>query len=176
MPMQFIRKLPIPLDTKEKYPISAKAEQQKAINDAEIRNVMSGASDKKLLIIGPCSADYEESVMDYVNRLARIQEDVKDKILIIPRIYTNKPRTTGDGYKGMVHQPNPEASEDMLEGLIAIRRLHTNVLAQTGLSTADDLVYNTNDMPTYSPTVPSWTKDSISFLAEQGFRITDLQV
>ena len=144
MPMQFIRKLPIPLDTKEKYPVSAQAEQQKAINDAEIRDVMSGASDKKLLIIGPCSADNEESVMDYVYRLKKVADKVSDKLVIIPRIYTNKPRTTGDGYKGMLHQPDPMERPDMYKGILAIRHLHARVLTETGLPTADEMLYPSN--------------------------------
>ena len=144
MPMQFIRKLPIPLDTKEKYPVSAKAEHQKALNDAEIRDVMSGVSNKKLLIIGPCSADNEESVMDYVYRLKEVADKVSDKLVIVPRIYTNKPRTTGDGYKGMLHQPDPTERPDMYKGILAIRNLHARVLTETGLPTADEMLYPSN--------------------------------
>ena len=119
--MDFVRKLPIPQDIKKQFPIPEEVKKIKAERDAEIADIFTGKSDKFLLIIGPCSADREDSVLDYVNRLAKVQDKVKDKILIIPRIYTNKPRTTGQGYKGMVHQPDPTKGEDMLEGLISIR-------------------------------------------------------
>ena len=142
--MQFIRKLPIPLDTKEKYPISAVAEESKIKNDAAIKAVFKGESNKMLLVIGPCSADAEEPVMDYVYRLKKIQDEVSDKLIIIPRIYTNKPRTTGDGYKGMLHQPDPEAKPDVYQGVLAIRNLHTRVLTETGLPTADEMLYPSN--------------------------------
>ena len=112
--------------------------------DREIRDIFTGESDKMVLIIGPCSADREDAVLDYCHRLATLQEKCSDKLVLIPRVYTNKPRTTGDGYKGLLHQPDPEKRPDMLEGLIAIRRLHTNVLAQTGLSTADEMLYPDN--------------------------------
>ena len=144
MSMQFIRKLPIPLDTKEKYPISAAAETSKVHNDAAIKSVFKGESNKMLLVIGPCSADAEEPVMDYVYRLKKIQDEVKDKLIIVPRIYTNKPRTTGDGYKGMLHQPDPEAKPDVYQGVLAIRNLHTRVLTETGLPTADEMLYPSN--------------------------------
>ena len=144
MSMNFIRKLPIPLDTKEKYPVSAVAEQTKLQNDAKIREVFESASDKLLLIIGPCSADSEEPVMDYVYRLKKVQEQVADKLIIIPRIYTNKPRTTGDGYKGMLHQPDPNELPDVYKGVLAIRHLHTRVLTETGLPTADEMLYPSN--------------------------------
>ena len=144
MSMQFIRKLPIPLDTKEKYPISAAAEEAKIKNDAAIKAVFKGESDKMLLVIGPCSADAEEPVMDYVYRLKKVQEKVGDKLIIVPRIYTNKPRTTGDGYKGMLHQPNPEEKPDIYQGVLAIRNLHTRVLTETGLPTADEMLYPSN--------------------------------
>ena len=119
MNMQFHRKLPIPQEIKKQFPLSEKAAAVKAVRDEQIAKVFTGESDKFLLIIGPCSADREESVMDYVSRLVRVQEEVKDKIIIIPRIYTNKPRTTGEGYKGMLHQPDPDKKPDMLEGIIA---------------------------------------------------------
>ncbi len=142
--MKFIRKLPIPMELKEQYPLSAEYASKKISRDREIANVFEGKSDKLLLIIGPCSADREDAVLEYISRLAKIQDKVKDKILIIPRIYTNKPRTTGDGYKGMVHQPNPNAEEDMLEGIIAIRRLHTRAIEETGLFCADEMLYPEN--------------------------------
>lgn len=142
--MKFIRKLPIPMDVKAQYPLKAEYAEKKKIRDAEIADVFTGKSDKLILIIGPCSADREDSVLDYISRLARVQERVENEILIIPRIYTNKPRTTGDGYKGMVHQPNPNAKEDMLEGIIAIRRLHTRAIEETGLFCADEMLYPEN--------------------------------
>ena len=144
MAMIFNRKLPIPKEIKELYPLSDEIKRVKAQRDALIADVFTGKSDKFLLIIGPCSADNEESVMDYVNRLARVQEQVKDKILIIPRIYTGKPRTTGTGYKGMLHQPDPTKGEDMLEGLIAIRKLHARAIAETKLTCADEMLYPEN--------------------------------
>ena len=124
MGMHKIAKMPSPEELKEEMPLSEEAKQIKAARDKEIRDVFTGASDKFLVIIGPCSADNETAVMDYLGRLARVQKDLADKLLIIPRIYTNKPRTTGDGYKGMVHQPDPEKAPDLLNGLIAIRKIH----------------------------------------------------
>ena len=144
MHMNFIRKLPIPMDLKKEFPLSQEVIEIKAKRDKEIASVFTGESNKKLLIIGPCSADREDAVLDYVCRLAKIQEQVKDKIIIIPRIYTNKPRTTGEGYKGMVHQPDPEKQEDMLQGLISIRHLHTKAVEMTGLTCADEMLYPEN--------------------------------
>lgn len=144
MAMNFSRKLPIPKEIKELYPLSDEIKSVKASRDAEIADVLTGKSNKFLLIIGPCSADSEVSVMDYIHRLARVQEQVKDKILIIPRIYTGKPRTTGTGYKGMLHQPDPAKEEDMLEGLIAIRKLHARAIAETKLTCADEMLYPEN--------------------------------
>ncbi|MGN1088997.1 MAG: 3-deoxy-7-phosphoheptulonate synthase [Huintestinicola sp.] len=144
MNMDFIRKLPVPKEIKEQFPIPEEIKKIKEARDAEIADVFTGKSDKLLLIIGPCSADREDSVLDYVCRLAKVQEKVKDKIIIIPRIYTNKPRTTGQGYKGMVHQPDPTKGEDMLEGIISIRKLHTKALAETGLGCADEMLYPEN--------------------------------
>ena len=142
--MEFLRKLPIPMDIKAQYPLKDEWVARKKEFDAEVGRVFSGESDKKLLRIGPCSADCEKSVLDYSNRLARVAEEVKDKIIIIPRVYTNKPRTTGDGYKGMLHQPDPNKAADMLEGIIAIRRLHTRVIEETGMFTADEMLYPEN--------------------------------
>lgn len=144
MSMNFKRKLPIPMEIKEEFPVPYELAKKKDIRDSEIKKVFAGESDKFLLIIGPCSADNEDSVMDYVYRLAKVQEKVKDKIIIIPRVYTNKPRTTGEGYKGMVHQPNPNAKPDMLQGIIAIRNLHTRVAKETGLFGADEMLYPEN--------------------------------
>ena len=142
--MIFKRKLPIPKEIKEQYPLTAELSQVKARRDKEIAGVFTGKSGKMVLIIGPCSADREDAVLEYCERLAKLQEAVSDKLVLIPRVYTNKPRTTGDGYKGLLHQPDPRKTSDMLEGVIAIRRLHTNVLASTGLPTADEMLYPDN--------------------------------
>ena len=142
--MIFKRKLPIPKEIKEQYPLTAELSQIKARRDKEIAGVFTGKSSKMVLIIGPCSADREDAVLEYCERLAKLQEAVSDKLGLIPRVYTNKPRTTGDGYKGLLHQPDPRKTSDMLEGVIAIRRLHTNVLANTGLPTADEMLYPDN--------------------------------
>lgn len=142
--IDFKRKLPIPKEIKAEMPLSEKAEKIKTKRDAEIADVFTGKSDKFLLIIGPCSADRPDSVLDYINRLARIQPEVEDKILIIPRIYTGKPRTTGAGYKGMLHQPDPDKKPDMLEGIKAIRALHKDAIEQTGLTCADEMLYPQN--------------------------------
>ena len=144
MSMNFKGKLPIPKEVKERFPLTKEMADQKAKNDEEIRKVFSGESDKFLLVIGPCSADYKDAVLDYIHRLREVQEKVKDKIFIIPRIYTNKPRTTGDGYKGMVHQPNPDKEPDMYEGIVAIRDIHMSALKETGFSCADEMLYPDN--------------------------------
>ena len=144
MSMNFRRKLPVPKEIKELYPLNDKIKAIKTERDAMIADVFTGKSDKFLLIIGPCSADNEDSVMDYTCRLSRLQEQVKDKIIIIPRIYTNKPRTTGEGYMGMIHQPDPEKRPDMFEGILAIRHMHMRVLRETGFSTADEMLYPEN--------------------------------
>ena len=144
MSMTFIRKLPIPREIKKMYPVTENIKQIKAKRDKEIADVFTGKSDKFILIIGPCSADKEEPVLDYISRLVPVQEKVKDKIIIIPRIYTNKPRTTGEGYKGMIHQPDPNKREDMLEGLIKVRELHQRAIEQTGFTCADEMLYPEN--------------------------------
>lgn len=144
MKMNFIRKLPIPAEVKDKFPISLKtAEVIKARNDA-IKDIFAGRDNKFILIIGPCSADREDAVMDYIGRLRILQDKVADKIFIIPRIYTNKPRTTGEGYKGMASQPDPLKKPDLYEGLISIRRLHTRAAAETGFTCADEMLYPEN--------------------------------
>ena len=142
--LNFIRKLPIPRDLKEQYPLKPEYAEKKLKRDAEIADVFTGKDNRLILIIGPCSADREDAVLDYISRIAELQEKVKDKILFIPRIYTNKPRTTGEGYKGMVHQPNPDGREDMLEGIVSIRRLHTRAIEETGLFCADEMLYPEN--------------------------------
>ena len=144
MNMNFKRKLPVPKEIKEQYPLTPVLAQIKQARDQEIAEVFTGKSSRMILIVGPCSADREDAVMEYCERLAGLQEEVSDKLILIPRVYTNKPRTTGEGYKGLLHQPDPEQESDMLQGVIAIRRLHTNVLANTGLSTADEMLYPDN--------------------------------
>ncbi len=144
MNMEFYRKLPIPKEIKEEYPVT---EEMKACRDArvnELKDIFAGKSDKFVLVIGPCSADHEESVMDYIGRLRTVQDKVADQIMIVPRIYTNKPRTTGDGYKGMLHQPDPNSEPDLLKGILAIRRLHMRALAETGFGCADEMLYPEN--------------------------------
>lgn len=144
MSMIFERKLPIPKEVKELYPLSADLAKTIDSRAAELGDIFAGKSDKLCLIIGPCSADNEDSVIDYILRLRKVQDKVKDKIFIVPRIYTNKPRTTGDGYKGMLHQPNPNETPDMLKGIIAIRELHMTVLRDYGFCSADEMLYPEN--------------------------------
>lgn len=144
MSFEFIKKLPTPAEIREQYPVPPALMELKEKRDAEIRDVITGKSNKFLLIIGPCSADNEESVCEYANRLAKINDKVKDKLILIPRVYTNKPRTTGEGYKGIMSQPDPEKKPDFLSGLIAMRKMHIRVLEETGLSTADEMLYPEN--------------------------------
>ncbi|MBR5620392.1 MAG: 3-deoxy-7-phosphoheptulonate synthase [Clostridia bacterium] len=144
MDMIFEKKLAIPMEVKEMYPISAADSQIVDRREAELRRIFTGESDKFLLVIGPCSADNEDSVIDYITRLRTVQEKVADKIFIVPRIYTGKPRTTGDGYKGMVHQPDPSEKPDLFEGIIAIRKLHMRALRETGFSCAEEMLYPEN--------------------------------
>lgn len=144
MNMDFKRKLPTPKEVKEMFPLSEELAKVKQQNDEEIQAIIRGESKKLLLIIGPCSADREDAVLDYMKRLKGLYEKVKDVIFIVPRVYTNKPRTTGQGYKGLLHQPDPTKPSDMLQGIIAIRKLHMEVLEQTGFSTADEMLYPDN--------------------------------
>ena len=144
MSFEFVKKLPTPEEIREQYPVPENLAALKAKRDEEIRKVFTGESNKFLVIIGPCSADNEDSVCDYVNRLAKVNEKVNDKLIIIPRIYTNKPRTTGDGYKGIVHQPDPEKGEDFLGGLIAMRKMHIRAIEESGLTAADEMLYPEN--------------------------------
>ncbi len=144
MSMDFKRKLPIPKDVKAEFPLTENEVLLKQQNDNEIKAIFDGTSDKFLLIIGPCSADHKESVLEYISRLRKVQDKVKDKIFIVPRIYTNKPRTTGAGYKGMFHQPDPDNAPDMLKGIIAIRDLHLSALRDYGFSCADEMLYPEN--------------------------------
>ena len=144
MNMEFERKLAIPMELKEMYPLTAQMSDVVDRRAAELKRIFRGEDERLLLIIGPCSADNEDSVIDYISRLREVQEKVKDKIFIVPRIYTNKPRTTGDGYKGLLHQPNPGEKPDLFKGLIAIRELHMRALAETGFSCADEMLYPEN--------------------------------
>ncbi|MBQ3904053.1 MAG: 3-deoxy-7-phosphoheptulonate synthase [Eubacterium sp.] len=141
---EFKRKLPIPKEIKEKYPLSQNAVRVKEERDAELAKIFKGEEDKFVLVIGPCSADRADAVLEYIHRIAEVQKEVKDKIFIVPRIYTGKPRTTGAGYKGMLHQPDPDKKPDMLEGIIAIRELHKNAIEQTGMTCADEMLYPEN--------------------------------
>ena len=144
MQMNFHRKLPIPQDVKREYPLTERMLQIKNQRDESIRAVFDGRSDKFILIIGPCSADHSEPVLEYISRLRRIEEQVSDKIIIIPRIYTNKPRTTGQGYKGMLHQPDPESKPDMYRGIVSIRELHLAALRDYDFTCADEMLYPEN--------------------------------
>ena len=166
MSMDLLVHLPDPEEIKKKYPASDKVTAIKQERDKEIADVFTGKSNKFILIIGPCSADKEESVIDYISRLIPIQEQVKDKILIIPRIYTNKPRTTGEGYKGMIHQPDPTKHEDMLEGLIKVRQLHLHAIEQTGFTCADEMLYPENDR---------YLSDLLSYVAVGARSVEDQQ-
>lgn len=166
MNMKFIKKMPTPEEIKEMYPLDSELAKIKAKNDEEIKKVFTGESDKLILIIGPCSADKEEAVIDYIKRLRGIYDKVKDQLVIIPRIYTNKPRTTGAGYKGMLHQPDPLADPDMLKGLIAIRKLHMRALKETGFSCADEMLYPENH---------SYLSDLLSYVAVGARSVEDQQ-
>jgi 3-deoxy-7-phosphoheptulonate synthase len=154
--MDFLRKLPIPMAIKAEYPLSERCVNLKEERDKEIADIIKGESNRFLMIVGPCSADREDAVMDFVTRLATVAEEVKDRILVIPRIYCNKPRTTGKGYKGMAHQPDPNKEPDMLEGLVSIRKMHLRVIEETGLTSADEMLY---------PDDYRYLSDLISYLA-----------
>ena len=144
MSMEFYRKLPIPKDIKAEFPITKEMEATRERYLADMKKIFTGESDKFILVIGPCSADREDAVLDYIYRLRKLQDKVADKIFIVPRIYTNKPRTTGEGYKGMLHQPNPNEKPDLLLGLISIRKLHMKALSETGFACADEMLYPEN--------------------------------
>ncbi|HIR82622.1 MAG TPA: 3-deoxy-7-phosphoheptulonate synthase [Candidatus Cryptobacteroides pullicola] len=166
MNMIFKRKLIIPQEIKEMYPVSEEGQLAKGRNDEAIADIFTGRSDRLLLIIGPCSADREDAVIDYISRLRIVQDKVADKILIVPRIYTNKPRTTGIGYKGMLHQPDPGAGSDMLKGLISIRKLHMRALNETGFSCADEMLYPENH---------KYLSDLLSYVAVGARSVEDQQ-
>ena len=144
MAMHFQKKLPVPAEIKRQFPLSERVKTIKAARDTELKKIFTGDDDRFVLIIGPCSADNPESVLDYVHRLKNVQDKVGDRILIVPRVYTNKPRTTGAGYKGMLHQPDPQKKPDLLAGIIAIRDMHTRVIEETGLTSADEMLYPEN--------------------------------
>ena len=144
MRLNFIKKLALPAELKEMYPMTGKMGELVENRKAQLESVFSGRSDKLILIIGPCSADNEDSVIDYISRLCPIQEKVADKIIIVPRIYTNKPRTTGEGYKGMLHQPNPNEKSDLFKGIIATRHMHMRAIEETGFACADEMLYPEN--------------------------------
>ena len=144
MSFEFIKKLPTPEEIKEEYPMPESLQEIKRKRDEEISAVIRGESDRFLVIIGPCSADSEDPVCDYISRLAPVAEKVKDKLIIIPRIYTNKPRTTGEGYKGIVHQPDPEGKTDFTKGIMAMRKMHIRAISETGLTSADEMLYPDN--------------------------------
>mgnify|MGYP000475429481 CR=1 FL=1 len=156
MAMEYNRQLPGPEELKGEYPLPLKLRVIKEERDREIRQVFEGESDKFLVIVGPCSADREDAVLEYVSRLAKVQEQVKDRLVLIPRVYTNKPRTTGAGYKGMLHQPSPDKAPDLLGGIIAIRRLHLRVMEESGLTAADEMLYPEN---------VSYLNDIMSYIA-----------
>ena len=176
MAFTFVRLLPTPEEIRESYPVPENCKKIKAERDLEIRKVLTGESDKFLMIIGPCSADNEDSVCEYVNRLARLNDKVKEKLILIPRIYTNKPRTTGDGYKGIVHQPNPEEKEDFLAGLIAMRKMHIRAMQETGLTAADEMLYPDNwgyvsDILSYVAIGARSVEDQLHRLTVSGFDV-----
>ena len=156
MSLEFVRKLPTPTEIREQYPLSARATEIKKQRDAEIAKVFTGDSDKFLVIVGPCSADNEDAVLEYNHRLAKVADKVSDKLIIIPRVYTNKPRTTGEGYKGIVHQPDPEGKPDLLHGLIAMRKMHMRVVEETDLTSADEML---------DPSNWSYLSDILSYVA-----------
>ena len=168
--MMFKRKLPIPQEIKGMYPLTDELAKIKKERDEAIKAVLRGESDKLLLVIGPCSADSEDPVLDYVSRLKKVEEKVRDKIIIIPRIYTNKPRTVGDGYKGMLHQPDPTKGSDLLKGIIAIRQIHMRVLSETGLSSADEMLYTENHR--YLSDVLSYVAVGARSVEDQQHRLT----
>lgn len=144
MNMEFFRKLPVPRDIKEQFPVTKEMEKIRGAQVSGLKDIFEGKDNRFILVIGPCSADHEDTVISYISRLRDVQDKVADKIMIVPRIYTNKPRTTGEGYKGMLHQPDPNASPDMLRGLISIRKLHMRAITETGFACADEMLYPEN--------------------------------
>ena len=144
MNVDFEKKLTIPMEVKKMFPLDEEMRLTIENRRKQIKKIISGQDDRLLLIIGPCSADNEDSVLDYISRLREIQEKVKEKIMIVPRVFTNKPRTTGDGYKGLLHQPDPEEKPDLFKGIIATREMHMKVVKETGFVSADEMLYPEN--------------------------------
>ena len=170
MNMNFKRKLPVPKELKAEYPITEEMSEIVKKRDKAVSDIITGEDDRMLLVIGPCSADHEDPVIDYISRLAKVQEKVRDKIFIVPRIYTNKPRTVGTGYKGMLHQPDPEKGEDMLKGVIAIRNLHIRAIKETGFTCADEMLYPENHR--YLSDVLKYVAIGARSVENQGHRLT----
>lgn len=144
MQMKFRKRLPLPSELKERFPLSQSMVEMKNARDEEIKNIFTGRDKRMLLIIGPCSADNEDSVIDYIIRLRNVQEKVKDNVMIVPRLYTNKPRTVGKGYKGILHQPDPEKDSDLMKGIVTVRKLNIRVISETGFTCADEMLYPEN--------------------------------
>ncbi|MBQ1901110.1 MAG: 3-deoxy-7-phosphoheptulonate synthase [Lachnospiraceae bacterium] len=170
MQMEFVRKLPTPMEIKEQYPMDDKLKKLKEKRDEEIANIITGKDDRLMLVIGPCSADNEEAVVDYMTRLRKLQDKVSDKIYMVPRVYTNKPRTIGMGYKGMLHQPDPTKGEDMLKGLIAIRQMHLRVVRETEFTCAEEMLYSSNHR--YLSDILSYVAIGARSVEDQGHRLT----
>lgn len=166
MSIEFLKNLPSPDEIKDEFPLGDELTAKKQAFDAEIRDVFTGNSDKFVAVIGPCSADNEDAVLDYVTRLAKVQNKIRDRVIIIPRVYTNKPRTTGDGYKGMLHQPDPEKKPDLVAGIKAIRKLHLDVIKSTGFFPADEMLYPENWM---------YCDDTLSYVAIGARSVEDQQ-
>ena len=176
MGMDFIQKLPTPAEIREQYPVPPALAALKKQRDKEITDVLTGQSDKLLVIIGPCSADNEDAVCDYVDRLAKVNEKVNDRLLVIPRIYTNKPRTTGEGYKGIVHQPDPSKKPDLLQGIVAMRKMHIHAMDVSGLTAADEMLYPENyryvfDFLSYVAIGARSVEDQLHRLTVSGFDV-----
>ncbi len=170
MGFTFVKKMPSAKEILSTYPVTAEMEAAKVARDKEIADIFTGASDKLLVIIGPCSADNEDALCDYVSRLAKVQDNIKDRVVIVPRIYTNKPRTTGEGYKGILHQPDPEKAPDMEAGLVALRKMHLRALSESGLSAADEMLYPENY--TYLEDVLSYVAIGARSVENQQHRLT----
>ena len=176
MSFDFVRELPTPAVVKEMYPVPPELAAVKKERDRMISDVILGKDDRFLVIIGPCSADREDAVCDYVSRLTAIQEEVKDRVILIPRIYTNKPRTTGEGYKGIVSQPNPEEAPNMLNGLLAMRKMHIRAIQESGLTAADEMLYCENwsfvdDLLSYVAIGARSVEDQLHRLTASGFDV-----
>lgn len=170
MALHQLKKVPTPAEIRKIMPVPERLTQIKKTRDEELAKIIKGEEDKFILIIGPCSADNEDAVCDYVNRLAKVGEKVKDKLFIIPRIYTNKPRTTGKGYKGMLHQPDPNSKSDFVAGLKAIRKMHIRAMEETGLTAADEMLYSANWL--YMEDILSYVAIGARSVEDQEHRLT----